>query len=51
MDSELDFLRRMEHPHIVSYVHHTRADRKELQIFTEYCNYGDILAIVENKER
>ncbi len=51
MDSELEFLRRLEHPHIVSYIHHTRPDRKELQIFTEYCTYGDIHTMMENTEK
>ena len=51
MDTELEFLRRLNHPHVVSYVHHTRTDRKELQIFTEYCYYRDIHSKVEYFEK
>ena len=44
MDHELSFLKRLHHPNVVSYIHHEIPydDGKELYIWTELCEYGDL---------
>jgi hypothetical protein len=42
MKDELIFLTTLKHPHIIEYVHHEHEQDNILQIFTEYCELGDL---------
>lgn len=42
MENELEILQTFHHPHVIDYVDHIRKDERELWIFTEFCEYGDL---------
>jgi len=50
MRNELDLLMRARHPHVLRYVHHDSMP-DTLQIFTEFCEGGDLYRRMEDSER
>lgn len=40
-DLELQCYMYLDHPHILSYVHH-EIDNRRIEIYTEFCGHGDL---------